>query len=141
VVWCALFAIAAITAVVTIITVIRGPRRATKLALGLAVLVLGAVAALTLYGPASATLDRAVEGGAAECPFDKVTGSRMNIDHATRQYAFWQPCETASRIWTATVLGGYALVGGAAGVWMLRGSAHRRSEAGSPLTRGDAVRR
>lgn len=140
-VWGALLAIAVLSAVVTIVATTRGSRRATKMVLGLAVLILGAFAALTLYGPASATLDAAVEGGPAECPFDKVTGSRMNIDHSTRQYAFWQPCETASRVWTATVLGGYALVAGAAGVWMLSSGASRRGELEVPATRDGAARR
>jgi hypothetical protein len=102
--------------------------------LGAALLVLAGVGALVLYTPASATLDPTVEGGPAECPFDSVQGARLLVDHATRLYAFWQPCEAASRVRIGAVLGGYALVAGATGTWMLRGS-RRRPATATPAAR------
>ena len=139
VVWWLLAALALASALTTAYCLVRGPRRGRTAVLGAALLVLAGVGALVLYTPAAATVDPTVEGGPAECPFDSVQGARLLVDHTSRIYTFWQPCETASRVRIGAVVGGYALLAGATGTWLLRGSRRARTAVPRAGTRAERV--
>ena len=141
VVWWLLAALALASVLTTVACLVRGPRRGRSAVLGAALLVLAGVGALVLYTPAAATLDPTIEGGPAECPFDSVQGARLLVDHASRVYTFWRPCETASRVRIGAVVGGYALLAGATGTWMLSGTRRTRGADPAPPVRAERVGR